>query len=49
MLAVDTVGFINKLPHDLVDAFRSTLEEAAYADVLIHRGGRVIAADDDAL
>ncbi len=36
VLAVDTVGFINKLPHDLVDAFRSTLEEAAYADVLIH-------------
>ena len=36
MLAVDTVGFINKLPHDLVDAFRSTLEEAAYADILIH-------------
>jgi GTP-binding protein HflX len=36
VLAVDTVGFINKLPHDLVDAFRSTLEEAAYADVLVH-------------
>ena len=36
VLAVDTVGFINKLPHDLVDAFRSTLEEAVYADVLIH-------------
>jgi len=36
VLVVDTVGFINKLPHDLVDAFRSTLEEAKYADVLVH-------------
>ncbi len=34
-LLVDTVGFINKLPHDLVRAFRSTLEEAMYADVLV--------------
>ena len=34
-LLVDTVGFINKLPHDLVRAFRSTLEEALYADVLV--------------
>ena len=33
-LLVDTVGFIRKLPHTLVDAFRSTLEEAAVADVL---------------
>ncbi|MCL2434091.1 MAG: GTPase HflX, partial [Clostridia bacterium] len=33
---VDTVGFINKLPHDLVQAFRATLEEAAYADLLVH-------------
>ncbi len=32
---VDTVGFINKLPHDLVEAFRSTLEEAADADLLV--------------
>jgi len=32
----DTVGFINKLPHHLVDAFRSTLEEAKYADVIMH-------------
>ena len=32
----DTVGFINKLPHHLIDAFRSTLEEAKYADILIH-------------
>lgn len=33
---VDTVGFINKLPHGLVKAFRSTLEEAKYADLLVH-------------
>ena len=32
----DTVGFIRKLPHDLVDAFKSTLEEAAFADFIIH-------------
>lgn len=32
----DTVGFISKLPHHLVDAFRATLEELEYADVLIH-------------
>ncbi|MCI8286652.1 MAG: GTPase HflX [Lachnospiraceae bacterium] len=32
----DTVGFINNLPHDLVKAFRSTLEEIRYADLLIH-------------
>ena len=36
MLFTDTVGFINKLPHNLVDAFRSTLEEAGYADVIVH-------------
>lgn len=35
-LLVDTVGFIRKLPHDLVEAFKSTLEEAVYADVLLH-------------
>ena len=34
-LLVDTVGFISKLPHALVDAFRSTLEEALLADVLL--------------
>ena len=34
-LLVDTVGFIRKLPHTLIDAFKSTLEEAALADVLI--------------
>ncbi len=36
ILLTDTVGFINKLPHHLIDAFRSTLEEAQYADILIH-------------
>jgi GTPase len=36
VLMVDTVGFIRKLPHLLVMAFRSTLEDAAQADVLIH-------------
>ena len=34
-LLVDTVGFIRKLPHTLVDAFRSTLEEATLADLLL--------------
>ncbi|MDO5298737.1 MAG: GTPase HflX [Clostridia bacterium] len=34
-LLVDTVGFISKLPHALVDAFRSTLEEALLADILL--------------
>jgi GTP-binding protein HflX len=33
---VDTVGFIRKLPHQLVEAFRATLEEAAHADLLLH-------------
>ena len=32
---VDTVGFIDKLPHSLVEAFKSTLEEAVYADLLV--------------
>ncbi len=35
ILLTDTVGFIRRLPHDLVDAFRSTLEEAAEADLII--------------
>ena len=35
ILLTDTVGFIRKLPHQLVRAFRSTLEEAAYADILV--------------
>ena len=34
-VAVDTVGFVSRLPHHLVEAFQSTLEEAAYADVLV--------------
>lgn len=36
ILLTDTVGFIRKLPHHLVEAFKSTLEEAKYADYLIH-------------
>ncbi len=36
VLLTDTVGFIRRLPHDLVDAFKSTLEEASLASVLIH-------------
>lgn len=36
ILLTDTVGFIRKLPHHLIDAFRSTLEEAKYADYIIH-------------
>ncbi len=32
----DTVGFINKLPHDLIKAFKSTLEEVKYADLILH-------------
>lgn len=35
-LLTDTVGFIRKLPHHLIEAFRSTLEEAGYADVILH-------------
>jgi GTP-binding protein HflX len=42
MLLVDTVGFINKLPHGFVDAFKSTLEEVSTADLLL----RVIDATD---
>ena len=44
ILVTDTVGFIKKLPHDLVASFRSTLEEAAEADLLLH----VIDASDPA-
>lgn len=36
ILLTDTVGFIRKLPHHLVEAFRSTLEEAKYADMIVH-------------
>lgn len=35
-LLIDTVGFIRKLPHELVEAFKSTLEEVIYADILAH-------------
>ncbi len=36
VLLTDTVGFIRKLPHHLIDAFKSTLEEAKYADLILH-------------
>ena len=36
MLLTDTVGFIRKLPHHLVEAFKSTLEEAKYSDIILH-------------
>ena len=36
VLLTDTVGFIRKLPHHLIEAFKSTLEEAKYADYIIH-------------
>ena len=36
ILLTDTVGFIRKLPHNLIEAFKSTLEEAKYADVILH-------------
>lgn len=36
ILLTDTVGFIRKLPHHLIEAFRSTLEEAKYADMILH-------------
>lgn len=35
-LLVDTVGFVSDLPHDLIDAFKSTLEEIKYADLILH-------------
>lgn len=44
ILVTDTVGFINKLPHDLVASFRSTLDEAADCDLLLH----VVDASDPA-
>ena len=46
LLLTDTVGFIRKLPHDLVEAFKATLEETVVADFLIHL---VDASDPDAL
>ena len=36
VLMTDTVGFIRKLPHNLIEAFKSTLEEAKYADIIVH-------------
>jgi GTP-binding protein hflX len=36
VLVTDTVGFIRKLPHHLIEAFKSTLEEAKYADLIVH-------------
>ena len=36
ILLTDTVGFIRKLPHHLIEAFKSTLEEAKYADLILH-------------
>ncbi len=45
VVLVDTVGFVSRLPHNLVEAFKSTLEEAKYADVLLLV---VDAADEDA-
>ena len=35
-MLTDTVGFIRKLPHHLIEAFKSTLEEAKYADLILH-------------
>ncbi|MCI9047520.1 MAG: GTPase HflX [Hungatella sp.] len=36
ILVTDTVGFIRKLPHHLIEAFKSTLEEAKYCDIILH-------------
>lgn len=36
ILLTDTVGFVRKLPHHLIESFRSTLEEAKYADIILH-------------
>ncbi len=46
MLVTDTVGFVQKLPHNLVEAFKSTLEETKYSDFIIHV---IDAAHPDAL
>lgn len=35
-LVVDTVGFVHKLPHDLIEAFKATLEEVTFADLILH-------------
>ena len=44
VILVDTVGFVSKLPHSLVDAFKSTLEEVKFADLILHV---VDVSDDD--
>ncbi len=56
MLLTDTVGFIRKLPHHLIKAFHSTLEEAAYADILLvlidatdHEGEEHLAVTEELL
>jgi GTP-binding protein HflX len=36
VLLIDTVGFVRRLPHNLVAAFRGTLEESLYTDILLH-------------
>ena len=36
ILLIDTVGFINNLPHEFIEAFASTLEESIYADLILH-------------
>ena len=46
VLMVDTVGFIRKLPHHIVEAFKSTLEEVVFADLLVHV---VDATNEDAM
>jgi GTP-binding protein HflX len=43
----DTVGFVSKLPHDLVEAFRSTLEEVTLADLIVHVADATSPALDD--
>ena len=35
-ILIDTVGFVSKLPHSLIEAFKATLEEVTYADLLLH-------------
>lgn len=45
LLITDTVGFVRKLPHELIEAFKSTLEEALHADVIFH----VVDASNDEL
>lgn len=39
IMLTDTVGFIRKLPHHLIEAFKSTLEEAKYSDIILACGG----------